>query len=183
MGRSRILALIAIAAMSLSGGRERAVEAAAPLERSAPSAEAARFDEAQLMRFLDAANAALSPSEVERIAKAVMRYSDKYALDPLLVTQVLWVESNARPWVRSPLGAIGLMQVMPEVAAPLELAGNLAAIETNIEAGCWILADNIRRLGEEDGISAYFWGSDIRSVAYLDRVRKARATVRGASES
>jgi hypothetical protein len=37
-----------------------------------------------------------------------------------------------------------------------------------------ILAGNIRRLGEEDGISAYFWGSDIRGVTYLNRVRAAR---------
>jgi hypothetical protein len=69
------------------------------------------------------------------------------------------------------------------MAAKLDLSGSLAAIETNIEAGCWILADNIRRLGEEDGISAYFWGSDIRSVVYLNRVKKARAVVRGAAES
>ena len=41
-----------------------------------------------------------------------------------------------------------------------------------------LVADNIRRLGEDDGISAYFWGSEIRGVAYLDRVREARATIR-----
>jgi hypothetical protein len=75
------------------------------------------------------------------------------------------------------------MQVMPHMAEPLGLGGNLATIDANIEAGCWILADNIRRLGEEDGISAYFWGSNIRDVVYLDRVKKARATIRGASES
>ena len=75
------------------------------------------------------------------------------------------------------------MQVMPYVARPLGLAGNLATVETNVEAGCIILADNIRRLGEEDGISAYFWGSDIRGAAYLDRVRAARAAVARLSES
>jgi len=52
-----------------------------------------------------------------------------------------------------------------------------------VEAGCWILADNIRRLGEDDGISAYFWGSEIRGVAYLDRVRAARAALRRFAES
>jgi len=51
-------------------------------------------------------------------------------------------------------------------------------VETNVEAGCVILAHNIRRLGEEDGISAYFWGSEIRSVAYLNRVRSARVFYR-----
>jgi hypothetical protein len=81
------------------------------------------------------------------------------------------------------MGAVGLMQVMPHMASPLEVAGNLTTIESNVEAGCMILADNIRRLGEEDGISAYFWGSDIRGVAYLLRVRAARAALDRQTES
>jgi soluble lytic murein transglycosylase-like protein len=183
MGRTRIAALIVLATLLVSGARderaEQPVSAAGPVAAPAPT----DFDEIQLMRFLERANAALSPNQIQQIAAAVIRYSAKYELDPVLVTQVLWVESGARPWVRSPLGAVGLMQVMPHMAEPLELGGNLATIDTNIEAGCWILADNIRRLGEEDGISAYFWGFNIRSVVYLDRVKKARAAVRGASES
>jgi len=75
------------------------------------------------------------------------------------------------------------MQVMPHMVIPLEIAGNLATVESNVEAGCLILADNIRRLGEEDGISAYFWGSEIRNASYLDRVRQARAALRRLSES
>ena len=183
MGRTRVVTLILLTALLVSGTpverAELSVAVASPLAVSDPT----DFGEIQLMHFLERENLALSPNEIQRIASAVFRYSAQYGLDPVLVTQVLWVESRARPWVRSPLGAIGLMQVMPHMAAQLDLAGNLAAIETNIEAGCWILADNIRRLGEEDGISAYFWGSDIRSVAYLNRVKKARATGRGASES
>ena len=62
--------------------------------------------------------------------------------------------------------------------ASLALAGNLASIETNVEAGCIILADNIRRLGEDKGILAYFWGNEIRGVAYLEEVRAARAAIR-----
>jgi soluble lytic murein transglycosylase-like protein len=108
----------------------------------------------------------------------VIRYSAKYALDPELVTAVLLVESSARPWARSPKGAVGLMQVMPYMMEPLELAGNAATIESNIEAGCWILSQNIERLGEEEGISSYFWGSDIRNLAYLQKVKAARAEVR-----
>jgi hypothetical protein len=133
---------------------------------------------AEIARIVAHANPSLSVRELDRIAGAIVRYSRKYALDPELVTAVLLVESNARPWVRSPKGAIGLMQVMPHMVAPLRLAGNAATIESNIEAGCLILASNIRRLGEDDGISAYFWGSEIRGVAYLDRVRAARAEVR-----
>ncbi|NIR60269.1 MAG: lytic transglycosylase domain-containing protein, partial [Gammaproteobacteria bacterium] len=51
----------------------------------------------------------LSPGELDRIGTAVVRYSRKYGLDPELVTAVLLVESSARPWARSPKGAIGLM--------------------------------------------------------------------------
>ncbi len=129
------------------------------------------------------ANPNLSRAERQRIGRAVLRSSATHGLDPQLVTAIILVESGARPWAVSPKGAIGLMQVMPYIAGGLALGGNLTTIESNIEAGCWILADNIRRLGEDDGISAYFWGSDIRGVAYLDRVRAARASVRGDTES
>ena len=184
MDRTRVAGVaMLVALLASSSGWHDGSDAAQTAVRNPVSSAAPVFDEAELAVFLEGADPALSRYDVERIATAVIRYSSKYDLDPLLVTQVLWVESNARPWVRSPLGAIGLMQVMPHMAEPLGLSGSLASIETNIEAGCWILADNIRRLGEEDGISAYFWGSDIRSVAYLHRVREARAAIRGASKS
>jgi soluble lytic murein transglycosylase-like protein len=128
-------------------------------------------------------NPSLSEAERTRIGRAVMRSAAKHQLDADLVTAVLIVESGGRPWARSPKGAIGLMQVMPYMVTDMRLAGNLTTIENNIEAGCMILADNIRRLGEDDGISAYFWGSNLRGVAYLARVREARAAVRQLSES
>jgi hypothetical protein len=131
-----------------------------------------------LAGLLGDVNPHLDSSELKRIASAVIRYSSKYRLDPDLVTAVLLVESTARPWVRSPMGAVGLMQVMPHMMQPMGLAGNAATIESNVEAGCWILASNILRLGEEQGISSYFWGSDIRGSAYLRRVQVARAEVR-----
>ena len=131
-----------------------------------------------LATLLSGVNPELDAGQVDRIASAVLRYSAKYELDPELVTAVLLVESSVRPWARSPKGAVGLMQVMPHMMEPLQLAGNAATIEANIEAGCWILASNIRRLGEEAGISSYFWGSDIRGLAYLEKVRAAREEVR-----
>lgn len=125
----------------------------------------------------------VSKEEQGRVIEAVLRSSRRYSLDPFLVTAVLLVESDARPWAESGKGAIGLMQVMPYMAEKLPLAGNLATIESNVEAGCYILADNIRRLGEAKGISSYFWGRRIRGVAYLQKVQKARERVREASAS
>ena len=138
---------------------------------------------AAIGEIVGAANPHLSAFERERIGRAILRSSGDHELDPQLVTAIILVESGARPWALSSKGAIGLMQVMPHMAEARILAGNLTTIESNVAAGCSILADNIRRLGEDDGISAYFWGSDIRGVAYLDRVRAARATVRRLVES
>jgi hypothetical protein len=166
MTRSRVIVL-ALAASFLLSGR-------GPAADGAPLAGAAGLDvSADITRRLDELNPHLTEAQIARIREAILRYSEKYSLDPLLVTAVIEVESAARPWARSPKGALGLMQVMPYMIDPMELAGNASTVEANIEAGCFILADNIRRLGEADGISAYFWGSDIRGVTYLNRVRSA----------
>jgi soluble lytic murein transglycosylase-like protein len=137
----------------------------------------------RIAEVLRRANPTLSQSEIFRIAEAVVRYGAKYDLPHDLVGAILLVESGARPWAVSPKGARGLMQVMPYMVRPLGMVGNLSTIETNIEAGCIILADNIRRLGESDGVSAYFWGSDIRDDGYLARVRAARAKLRHLASS
>ncbi|MBW2313387.1 MAG: lytic transglycosylase domain-containing protein [Deltaproteobacteria bacterium] len=147
---------------------------------SAPPAVAANssMDGDAVARIVGSWNPSLSSVERQRIGAAVMGCEESYELDPTLVTAMIWVESRARPWARSPKGAMGLMQVMPYMAEPLGLAGNFTTIESNVEAGCRILSGNIERLGEADGVSAYFWGSNIRGIGYLNRVRDARERVR-----
>lgn len=174
-GRKRVGAAILLGALSLSGGST--LQADAPTVAPVAGARGG-IDAGGVARIVGAANPTLSARELERIGGAVIRYSEKYALEPELVTAVLLVESGARPWVRSPKGAMGLMQVMPEMLEPMALAGNSTTIESNVEAGCFILAHNIRRLGEAEGISAYFWGNDIRGDGYLQRVQARRAEVR-----
>ena len=178
MSRGRLVVLGLLAAVLVSGGTTFVSAPASPLD-----SQASTFDASDVAAILQRVNPSLSPEQRRRISAAVVRYSEKYGIDPQLVTAVLLVESSARPWARSYKGAIGLMQVMPHVVRPLRPAGNLTTIESNVEAGCFILADNIRRLGEDDGISAYFWGSEIRDASYLDRVREARAAVRRLSSS
>ncbi len=172
MTRARVIVLALFACCLLSG---RAQVGAVGFDVPGSS----KLDvSADITRRLDELNPHLTEPQIARIREAILRYSNKYSLDPLLVTAVIEVESAARPWARSPKGALGLMQVMPYMIRPLGMAGNPSTIEANVEAGCIILADNIRRLGEEDGISAYFWGSNIRDVSYLNRVRAARERMR-----
>jgi soluble lytic murein transglycosylase-like protein len=174
--RGRVVLLGLLAALLVSG--PEAVPASAPATSPVAAAAAASTRSQDIDRKLAQLNPDMSQAEVERIRRAVVRYSEKYHLDPLLVTAVIEVESHAQPWARSPKGAQGLMQVMPYMMRPMGMAGNPSTIEANIEAGCMILASNIRRLGEADGISAYFWGSEIRGVSYLKRVRAARERLR-----
>ncbi len=178
MRRGRLVILGLLAAVLVSGGASSVSVPASPLDF-----DVSPFDASDVDAIVRRVNPSLSPEQRRRIGAAVVRYSEKYGIDPQLVTAVLLVESSARPWARSRKGAIGLMQLMPHVALPLEPAGNLTMIESNVEAGCFILADNIRRLGEDDGISAYFWGSEIRDASYLDRVREARVAVRRLARS
>ena len=177
MTRARLILLALSCSCLLSG---RAPEG--PL--SAAGAMTAPSDPSEdIHRRLEELNPHLTAAQLSRIQQAILRYSKKYSLDPLLVTAVIEVESAARPWARSPSGALGLMQVMPYMIRPMGLAGNASTVEANIEAGCRILAGNIRRLGEADGISAYFWGSNIRGVTYLNRVRAAHERLRREFES
>ncbi len=175
MTRLRVLGVSVTALLLMSGVQPDIVTAAGP----APELREAPGVTARLAEL----NPHLTPGQLTRIEAAVDRYSRKYELDPLLVAAVIEVESSAQPWARSPKGALGLMQVMPYMIRPMGMAGNPSTVEANIEAGCAILAGNIRRLGEEDGISAYFWGSEIRGPEYLQRVQAARERLRDEARS
>jgi len=116
----------------------------------------------------------LDPALSNRIAESVARCQRDQALAPDLVLAVLMQESSGRPGARSPRGAIGLMQVMPYMYEELAMPGSVSHVEANIEAGCRLLADDIRRLGEDDGISAYCWGNTVGNDRYLRHVKKLR---------
>jgi soluble lytic murein transglycosylase-like protein len=116
----------------------------------------------------------VDPALSYRIAESVARCQREQSLPPDLVLAVLMQESSGRPGARSSAGAIGLMQVMPYMYEELALPGSVSHVEANIEAGCRLLSDNIRRLGEDDGISAYCWGNSVGNDRYLQRVKRLR---------
>jgi soluble lytic murein transglycosylase-like protein len=169
--------------LTSSGPALPTIDAAPSIATAASSPAVPELDRAAIVSILRVLNPRLGDHEVARIAAAVLVSSEKYGVDPALVMAVMWEESDIRPWAHSPKGAIGLMQVMPHMSAQSGMAGNLTTIENNIELGCLILADNIRRLGVEDGISSYFWGSKIRGVSYLHRVLEKHASVQRLAES
>jgi soluble lytic murein transglycosylase-like protein len=66
------------------------------------------------------------------------------ALPPDLVLAMIDVESRFDTWAVSPVGAVGLMQVMPFWPRQLGVQNQLVRIEPNIRMGCEILRFYLR---------------------------------------
>jgi hypothetical protein len=165
-------------------GWNNAPQAPSAPEPSTPEVAAApvsSLDREGIVAKLRQRNPQLGTTQAARIAEAVLTCTETQQLEhltPELVLSIMFQESDARPHAVSPKGAVGLMQVMPYMYRVLRLPGGIANLESNIEAGCLLLADNMRRLGRERGILSYFWGSQIRGDEYL---RGVETILRGIS--
>ena len=89
------------------------------------------------------------PELSRRIAVALVREANAVDLEPRLLLAVLLVE---HPWlapeIRSPVGAIGLMQIMPVHEGGWSMCGpDLEDVEDNICHGANIFAHYFRRSG------------------------------------
>jgi membrane-bound lytic murein transglycosylase MltF len=76
-------------------------------------------------------------SEWERFEKTLVvfrKYGDKYSFDPLMLAAQGYQESQLNQNKKSPVGAIGVMQVMPATGKELKV-GNIRITEPNIHAG------------------------------------------------
>ncbi|HET6984033.1 MAG TPA: lytic transglycosylase F [Myxococcaceae bacterium] len=62
------------------------------------------------------------------------KYGRRYGLDPLMLTAQGYQESRLRQDARSPVGAIGVMQVIPATGADMRV-GDIQQLEPNIHAG------------------------------------------------
>ena len=128
--------------------------------------------------------------ETMHIAVTVVRAAERHGLDPLLLLAVMEVESSYRRRGRSPVGALGLMQVMPTTAeAFAEAAGvdwrgarSLLEPETNIEIGAAYLAYLLERFGDdrEVALAAYCHGPtairrSLRANGYLEERERGYA--------
>jgi soluble lytic murein transglycosylase len=109
----------------------------------------------------------LTPGEVDAVARTVVGEADRHALEPSLVLAVMHVESRYYNFAVSPVGAMGLMQVMPGTGE--ELAGRLGIRwvgpqtlfepTVNIRLGVAYLRELSDRYGSlSTALAAYNWG-------------------------
>jgi membrane-bound lytic murein transglycosylase MltF len=83
------------------------------------------------------AKEATSEAEIakfERLIEFFRKYGDRYDMDYLLMMAQGYQESQLNQEAKSPVGAIGVMQVMPATGKDLAV-GDISQIEPNIHAG------------------------------------------------
>ncbi len=95
------------------------------------------------------------PDSVGAFLPEIEAAAARHGVDPRLVAVVVLVESGGNPKARSPLGASGLMQVMPKTAERIAEARGLPAPDqaalfdpaTSLDLGTWFLARQLERFG------------------------------------
>jgi len=171
MPRREALALTVLACLLLSPAaappaptppRPEGSAAAAAEESPGTFAEAARVRE-RLGRHATG----LATHEVDALAQTIVREAARHELPVELLLAVMHVESRYRVFAVSPVGALGLMQVMPatgrEVAAELGIPWSglrtLFDPHVNVRLGAAYLKGLLRRYGRtEVALAAYNWG-------------------------
>ena len=125
-------------------------------------------------------------------ADALYRHGQAYDVDPLLVLGLMRQESVYRQWALSPVGAIGLMQVMPRTGARVAaLMGDphyspeiLEDPSTNVRYGVWYLSRLLDRFdgvfplavasynGGPHNVSSWLrpWGESIRTDDFVEQI-------------
>jgi len=88
------------------------------------------------LRLLKRMHSKETLAQVKALRATFQKYADKYLLDWLLLIAQGYQESLLNQNARSPVGAVGIMQVLPSTAAgrPLYMK-NISTIDNNVHAG------------------------------------------------
>ncbi len=102
----------------------------------------------------------VAASAIEPLVRAAQTTGERTGLDPVLLVAVMAVESGFNPIAESPMGAQGLMQVIPRFHQDkLEaVSGSNSLLDpiVNIQVGALVLKEYIRSTGSlEAGLQKY----------------------------
>jgi membrane-bound lytic murein transglycosylase MltF len=86
------------------------------------------------VKYVKAATSKEEVARFERTVGFIRKYSDQYNMDFLLMAAQGYQESGLDQNRKSPVGAVGVMQVMPATGADMKV-GDIKQMEPNIHAG------------------------------------------------
>jgi len=175
--RRDALALAGVAWLLLSGpgAAPTAAPSLPPVSAAPPAAARASAPEPtaspgavdRVRERLRGRRTGLAPHEVEALAHTIAREAARHEIPLELVLAVMHVESRYRAFAVSPVGALGLMQVMPatgrevaeELGIPWSGPRTLFDPHVNVRLGVAYLKGLLQRYGRtEVALAAYNWG-------------------------
>jgi hypothetical protein len=121
----------------------------------------------------------VSPEALRPIFEAVQSVARERNLDPLLLVAVISIESRFNPYSQSPMGAQGLMQIIPRFHQDKvpPAAGEQPFLDplTNVRIGARILQEAIQRQGGLiDGLQYYAGAADDEDKTYASKIMAER---------
>lgn len=121
------------------------------------------------------------PIDARPFAQLIETVALRHGIDPALVHAVVQAESNYQSRAKSPIGARGLMQVMPATAADFGVR-NLYDPQANLEAGVQYLKFLLTRFDLTRALAAYNAGPGaVRKYRGIPPFAETRSYVRKVS--
>lgn len=123
----------------------------------------------------------VAPEPIAALVSEAYVLSESTKLKPHLILAVMAIESSFHPYVQSPAGAQGLMQVMTDIHIQKyeKYGGRLAAFDplTNLRVGTKVLHEYVKLKGSiEDGLLFYLGGDILQSdTGYVAKVLAEQA--------
>lgn len=117
---------------------------------------------AQPVDEIDSAPSIAPPSS--DLQHLIIQTAQRYGVDPALALAVAKAESNFNPFARSPKGAMGVMQLMPETAKSLGITDPFNPIQ-NIDGGIRYLRQLLERFSGQVTLAVAAYNAGPNAVA------------------
>ena len=129
----------------------------------------------------------VSAVALEPLLAAAQQTGRSVGVDPLLLVAVMAIESRFNPFAESPMGAQGLMQVIPKWHPDkVDVKSDRSAMfdpDTNIRVGALVLKEYIQATGSVQGALQRYNGSSDPSALYANKVMAVKSQLSQAARS
>ncbi|WP_298602006.1 lytic transglycosylase domain-containing protein [Zoogloea sp.] len=129
----------------------------------------------------------VSAVALEPLLAAAQQTGRSVGVDPLLIVAVMAIESRFNPFAESPMGAQGLMQVIPKWHPDkIDVKADRSAMfdpHTNIRVGALVLKEYIQTTGSIERALQQYNGSSDPAAPYASKVMAVKAQLSQAARS